>query len=542
MSARFHRFLPLFACCLPAVASAVPAAEEARPPNVVFIIVDDASRCDLGFLSETGLTPHIDRLAREGVYFSRGYTASTVCTPSRYACLSGRFPSQCSDPAFARDITPEGMTVVAFNTHLEDDRPNLPRVMRKAGYVTGIVGKWHIGVHGYREQVPPPGSNPADPTIDAMLKENQRNLVKAIQAYGFDYAANLTAGNAHDSRALKNTGCTAHNMEWLTEGALTFIEENRDRPFFLYFSTTLPHSPRPVESLNADPRISAGGLLERPVAAQPSRKSVLQRVKQAGLPERAAGMTWVDDGIGAILDKLKALDLEQETLVIFFNDHGMENASKNSLYDGATRTPIIAYWPGRFRPGECGELVQNVDFAPTIFDACGITPPADMDLAGASFLPWAEGRTPAAWREYAYSEIGFTRALTGKRWKYLAFRLPPGTQLTREESLRQQKEFLDKIKREHTWVKWEPDPEARITHTGGPPGGHFLNRLTFQANPPYLPNYYDPDQLYDLEKDPTETTNLAGDAEHAGQLQGMQEAMRDVLEKLPGTFGELATK
>lgn len=539
MSIRFYLLLAAVGSCLaqPAWAGGGDSGDRRRP-NVVFIIVDDVVRSDLGFLSEQGLTPHIDRLAREGVYFSRGYTASTVCTPSRYACLSGRYPSQCSDPAFARDITPEGMTVVAFNTHLEIDRPNLPNVMQQAGYVTGIVGKWHIGVHGYRENIPPPGSDPADPTVDAMLKENQRNLVRAIKTYGFDYAARLYAGNAMDSSALKNTGCTAHNMEWLTEGALTFIEENQAKPFFLYFATTLPHWPPPWESLKGDPRVTAASLLDQPVTVQPPRQAVLDRVKKASLPERAAGMAWVDDGIGAILGKLEMLGLAEDTLVIFFNDHGMENASKNSLYDGATRTPIIAYWPGRFQAGPCGELVQNVDFAPTIFDACGVTPPKDMALAGRSFLPLAEGRTPDNWRNYTYSELGYTRALTGKRWKYLAFRLPPGAEVTTEESMRLQKTFLDEVKEDHAWVTWEPDSDARISHTGGPPGGDFLNRLTFQAKPPYLANYYDPDQLYDLTADPTETTNLAGKPAHAEQLAAMQKALQEALRGLPGTFGE----
>lgn len=511
-------------------------------PNVIFIIVDDQRRHEFGFLSDQALTPNIDRIANEGVRFTNSFVASTVCTPSRYTCITGRYPSQCTDPSFTRDITPEGMTVVGFNTHVEIDRPNVPRVMQSAGYVTGIVGKWHIGVHGYREQVPPPGSDPADPKVAEMLRVNQQNLSVALQKYGFDFAINNYAGNALDSAALRNSGCTAHNMEWLTAGALEFLEQNKDDPFHLYFSTTLPHHPYPLESLKSDPRITAGGLLEQPINVQPSRQSVLDRVKAAGLPEEAAGPLWVDDGIGAILNKVEELGIADNTLIMFFNDHGMENESKNSLYDGAVRTPILAYWPGQINPQVRDEMVQNIDFAPTIFDACNVALPEEIDMRGMSFLPMVTGKEVREWRDDVYSEIGYTRAVTGKKWKYLAFRLPPGEKMSTEESMKLQTKFLNKVKEQHPWVKWEPDPNARITHTGGPPGGDFLTRLTFAAKPPHLPNYFDPDQLYDLENDPLETTNLADDPKYAEQLAMMKQRLQSYLNELPGTFDDLKRK
>lgn len=162
-----------------------------------------------------------------------------------------------------------------------------------------------------------------------------------------------------------------------------------------------------------------------------------------------------------------------------------------------------------------------------------------MDLRGKSILPLAQGEQLVQWRDYVYSEIGYTRAITGKQWKYLAFRVPPSAAVSAEESMKLQAEFLAEVKKQQPWVKWEPDPAARITHTGGPPGGDFLTRLTFIAKPPFLANYFDPDQLYDLQHDPLETTNLARDPAYANQLAEMKKRLQTYLNELPGTFAEL---
>ncbi|MEO0796732.1 MAG: sulfatase-like hydrolase/transferase [Verrucomicrobiota bacterium] len=527
--------------CIPSL-DAAPANDSDRP-NVIFIIVDDQDRNQFGFLSpDTAMTPNIDRLANEGTYFPNGFATSTVCTPSRYTCLTGRYPSQASSMNAARNQTPEGLRVVGFNTYVEVDRPNIPNVLQKAGYKTGLVGKWHVGGNGYREEVPPRGSDPADPEVAAMLLRNQENLVKALKGFGFDYAANLYAGNAMDSRALKNTGMIEHNMEWITKGALDFIDRYHAEPFYLFFSTTLPHSPDPVKSLKSDPRISAAGLLTESIDVQPSRDSVLKRVKDAGLPMSAAESLWVDDGIGAILDRLDHYGISENTLILFFNDHGMEFGSKSTLYDGAVRTPIMAYWPGTIKAQVAEAVVSSVDFAPTIFQATDVTPPANMDLRGVSFLDVAEGTAKRTSREFAYSELGYTRALTGADWKYLSFRLPDSAAMSTEESMKIQKKYLNDVKSKHAWVKWEPDPGAKIPHTGGPPGGDFLTRLTFQEKGPFLHNYYDPDQLYHLSEDPLESNNLASNPEYTRQLTRMQDELSNALNTLPGTFADLKPK
>ncbi len=516
---------------------ALSAFAEKRKPNVIFIITDDQEKQQFGFLDESAYTPNIDRLANQGVYFTNTYATSTVCTPSRYTCMTGRYPSQGTSPKFLSDYTPEGSTRVDFNTYVEYDRPNIPKVMKSAGYRTGMIGKWHIGNLDFKELVPPPGSDPKDPEVAAMLKTNQERLAEAIKRHGFDYASRLYAGNSLDSHVLKNTGIVDHNWEWMVEGALEFIEESKDEPFYLYLSSTLSHWPPPEKSFHVDPRITAAGILDYDIDVQPSRADILRRQKEHGLTDKQAIALWIDDGIGAILDKLEALDLDEDTLIIYFNDHGMANNSKFSLYEGATHTQMMAYWPGQINARRSDKLVSSLDFAPTIFDACGITPPEELDMRGLSFLPLAKSEPVENWREYVYSELGHTRAITGYDWKYLAFRLPPSTQLSQEERDRIQIAYLDRLVEEYGWERPAFDPNARIPHTGGPPGGTLLDRNIFKANPPYLKNYYDPDQLYNLKNDPLETTNIA--AQNPEKLATMQAALKKFLNELPGNFADL---
>ncbi|MGJ8724485.1 MAG: sulfatase family protein [Roseibacillus sp.] len=517
--------------------SLLPLSAVDRKPNLIFIITDDQRIEDLGYLGQKALTPHLDRMATEGARFANSYTCTTVCTPSRYACITGRYPSRGTSPALLRDITPEGLRPVYFNTHLETERPNLPKALQAAGYTTGLIGKWHIGSYGKMQSIPK-GSDPTDPAIAQILAANQTALCQGLAEHGFDHVSRAYAGNPLDSKELKATGLAHHNMEWVTEGALEFIEANQENPFFLYFSTTLPHSPDPVEGMEADIRSTPLGLLsEPPNAEMPTRETLFAQAEAAGLTRDSAGASWLDAGIGSIIQKIESLDLAEDTLIIHFNDHGMELASKSSLYQGALRTPSSAYWPGTIKPQVCDELISNVDIAPTFLDAAQAEPLPDMPLDGQSYLPLLRGEQ-IEWRKAIYAEIGFTRAIVTKDWKYLAFRLPPSQVPSLEEGHRQQKETLAKIKADHAWVKWKFDPSAKTSHVGGPPGGNFLIRLTMAAKPPYLPNYFDPDQLYHLTNDPTETTNLANKTEHAEKLTEMKTLLGETLNTLPGTFGE----
>ena len=519
-----------------AILPVLSGARAAQKPNVLFIVADDQSLNSLGFLGKKAHTPHIDSIANSGVYFSRAYATSSVCTPSRFSCLTGRYASRCASDHFQRNgVTDEGQTYISWNSDLQEEEWTLPKVMQQAGYATGISGKWHNGYpSGWRELFDVPrDSDPADPETAAPLAQAQALAHDWIKTLGFDYAASISMVNLAEHRCRK---LRFHNQEWITKGALDFIDQNQDRPFFLYMATTLMHSPTSMASLKSNPLATHGGLLEEPLDVQPSRQSVLERAKQAGIPEWLAAATWLDDGIGAVLEKLDELNLTEDTLIIYFNDHGVEGA-KGSCYEGGARTPAMISWKGRIAPGTTDALIQNTDFAPTIFDACGITPPAGMQMDGVSLLPLLTGRKKSV-RDAVLLEIGYTRAVVTDQWKYLAFRIPPSKQLSPEE----RKELSDrfaKSKMEREDVHFESIPDAPLSHMGFP-GGQGTERG--QAVKKHRATYFDADQLYDLHRDPMEQINLALNPENKAMLEKMKKVMADKLQGMPGTFAEFKSK
>lgn len=511
-----------------------PAAGE--PPNIVFIITDDQPTSQLGFLGGEVLTPNIDRLATGGIQFERAYVSASVCSPSRYTCLSGQHASRCRIPFFTDQSTAEGVTKVLWNVGFADDQVTLPKALQRGGYTTGFVGKWHINGPP-RWTLLPPGSDPADPAVKAILADNQAAASEGIRGHGFDYAERVYQGNPNDDQALVHAGLNGHNMEWVTEGALAFIEANRDRPFYLYFSPTLVHVPPPLESLQGDPRRSPVGMLDGPITGvQPSRDNVMQRCREAGIDPAKWGATWLDDGIGAVMDKVRDLGLAEKTLFVFFVDHGMATASKGTCYEGGLVSPTVAYWPGTIQPARTQAMIQNTDFAPTLLEVAGIAPPADMVVDGKSFAPLFRGE-PFAGHPAVYSEIGLVRAVSTPTWKYLTFRVPPSLERTLPERMAEHQAELA-LERE----KWpeamtrELDPEARYYQMGMAPGGSRFERGQMKGDAPWVKNYFDTDQLYDLVRDPTESKNLADDPAYADKLAEMQDLLRGYLRDLPGTY------
>ena len=523
-------------------------AADARP-NVLFIVADDMQRYMFNCLPEgrlpdghlpkglgKNLTPNLDRLADEGTLMMGQYVSSPVCTPSRFSCLTGRYASRSRSPMLQRTIQRDGQTVVTWNTHILPDDLTLPKLLRRAGYATAMVGKNHVIAApefdkvGYRE-------DPRDPSIRARLQANQQRVQAAIRRAGFDYAASIYHNNpdGNGPRAI-----AVHNLDWITQGALTFLdrhhrEADEEKPFFLYFAVTVPHGPgEATRSWNADPRATAEGFLDEPLHVLPPRNTIPRRLQQAGLPtdNTRANVLWLDDAVGALIDTLKQNGQLDNTIVFFFNDHGQ--AAKGTLYQGGITNPSIVWRDGGFPCGPVSHVpISNIDFAPTILDLAGAKSPAGH-FDGRSFRPVLEGKTNRT-HESLYFEMGFARAVVRGRWKYLALRYPKRAE---QMSLDERREILARFnakQKEHDKRIVTTDPAAPFSHISLIPGGGGAEA----ASTGKYPGYYDADQLYDLEADPGEQTNLATDPQHADKLDEMKQELQQYLDRLPGGFSEL---
>ena len=491
------------------------AVAETGRPNIVLIYTDDQDLDEIGCYEGPVPTPHMDGLARDGMKFTRYYVCSAVCSPSRYNALAGRCASR-SLKQQGRKYPPGGPVNIGWEAGILGEPHTTAGVLQAGGYATGMVGKWHQGA---LEPTPrfAADADPEDPKIKRQLQRNYEIMVRSVKSCGFDYAGAVYQNNVDGGRAGQPFWIPRklgyHNMEWVTACALEFIEDHQGGPFFLYVAPTLVHGPSAVKSLQADRRTTPLGYVDVP-EVQPSRQSVLDRARHAGadknrrITEKAAGSLWLDDGIGAVLEKLDELGLAEKTLVLLASDNG--NVAKFTCYDGGARLPMVARWKGVIPAGAvCDKLVSNLDFAPTLFEVAGIEPPEGMILDGQSVLKALRG-DPSYRRDSIFLEITTERAVvTGDRFKYLAVRYLPEVQ-----------EQVDRGRKFNHWCQ----PLEKATHT-------------YRADERY-PAYFDQDQLYDLSADPQERENLAAEPAQQARLAEMKGLLHRYSATLPHTFGE----
>jgi len=516
----------------------VQAAEkEIRKPNIIFFITDDMLPHHFNFLDGTKrqiLTPNIERLGEGGTVMLNQYTVSPLCTPSRYSCLMGRYPSRADNPWF-KQVTEKthGQTYVEFNTHIIKTDQNIARRLKDAGYVTGFVGKNHVVEVNGLKRAKDYDSSARLPENISFLKANHDHVCQGIREVGFDYVDRVYHNNPN---FLGLYEVAVHNMDWITEGGINFIEQyhDRDKPMFLYFATTLPHGPTEAErAWNANPLISAVGYLDKAPDVQPARETIPERIKAAGLKvtDDACNMLWVDDALGALVDELEKVGELDNTVIFFFNDQWME--SKGTVYQGGTHTPSIVWRKGGFPVGAtCDALVNSIDFVPTILDVTQVSY-KKTDFDGESFLPYLNGEKQDPGR-ILYFELGYGRGIIKGNWKYMEIRYPAAVaNMTMEERKKLLDDWNANRIRKHMEIVTE-DPSAGFSHlTAIPGGGHAEAKSTGTK---HYPGYYDPDQLYELSKDPREQKNLAKDPEYKQKFEEMQRELRKVLDTLPGKF------
>lgn len=515
----------------------------AERPNIVFFIVDDQKRDFYTFLPDNehpdvkgSVTPTLDRLAEEGIVLSELHVPSPVCVPSRFTALTGSYAGRAINDELLRRSQNFGYPAIGQNTRVTPETATLPRRLQSAGYRTGAVGKNHvIDVPNYRRARF--DADITDPAIIEQLKKNTQAEKAGWMAVGFDFAERLYHDNvrANGPRVLN-----PHNLDWLTEGALQFIEEStkEEAPFYLYFAASTPHGPfGHWESGNR--RATPDGMLEEAPNVLPSKASIAQRLRQAGYKkgdrhwEVAGDNMWTDDALAAIIKKLEALGEWDNTILIYFNDHGIESG-KTTIYQGGMRSiAVIDGSASYIKGGRLNtSLTSSVDFGTTILNWAQYR--GDREgIDGVDLAPLLEGKVESV-RESVYGEIGITRAVRKGNWKYLALREPD---YLKNMPLEMRQARIDKMRKRMKRIGREPfknkatDPFAHIAHL---PGGWDNTWSAMREHPAY----FDADQLYNLAEDPHEKVNLAGDPEYAEILAEMKAELSKYLENMPGQFGE----
>ena len=517
------------------------AAPNTARPNIVYIMTDDHSPIPFetervnqsrpfGFCGDGYVhTPEIDKLARNGMIFTNSYVSSTVCSPSRYSTLTGRYASRCQGPHFMQQH-PEGwITRPENNTELEEDRPNLPRLMQKAGYRTGFIGKCHVIDHHLLDRknwqthglmTYEMSDDPRNPEVAKAMTHNHRHWINRVKEFGFDFADAVYAGN---KRELWNDALFIHNVEWKTKPALEFIEQSDDQPFFLYFSETLPHGPAPWNKregrypygLDADPQMTSAGYVDQDYSFMPDREAIKAEVKEEGKDPDHAWLRWVDYAVGAIVRKLKETGKIENTLIVVTSDHGNYFDQKSTLYEGGVKTPLLMHWPAGIAPGSVYDsFVQNIDFTPTFLDLAGLAMDESMELDGVSLANVLKGdQTPL--RSHVFFEIGYARGVMTKDWKYIAVRY--------DDHIYQQ------LERGHKFDGWEG---RKLDFPYYVRNQHLGYHATI-----YNENYFDSDQLYDRKNDPGEKNNVF--SSNPRRAEEMKALLANILRSFPGRpFGE----
>ena len=347
-------------------------------PNIVFILADDMGYNELGcFGGKVIETPNIDRLAKQGIVFTNFYCGSNLCAPSRGSLMTGKHTGH----ATIRDNKPlpfEG------NEPIKAEEVTVAELLKSAGYVTGAFGKWGIGY---------PGSEgaPNKQGFDQFYGYN-------CQRHAHDYFTTYMRQNDDSvsiSENLKNP-FSVYSANLIKDEALKFIDNNNDKPFFLYFAPTLPHGPyhQPDDSLLTYYAKKTGF----PIGDA--------HAEDFSVPKYASMSTRLDQEVGEIVAKLKALNLLDNTLIIFASDNGSAltpeqdsylhtggqlHGRKGDVYEGGIKSPFVAYWKGKIKPGTKSNHISAFwDFLPTCAEIANVKKPEGVD--GISYLPTLLGK------------------------------------------------------------------------------------------------------------------------------------------------------
>lgn len=375
----------LLAALLICLASLSRAADITRP-NIVIIFADDLGYGDLGCYGHPTIrTPNLDRMAAEGMRFTEFYSAAEVCTPSRAALLTGRYPirsGMCHDQFRVLRSRSLGQ--------LPDSEITLAEALKAKGYATGAIGKWHLGVpqfnpgghprkHGFDFYFGLPHSNDMDPTPVA-----PKGAGRLAEQRAEWWNAPLYRDDQIIERPADQTTLTRR----YTDEAVEFIRSNKTKPFFLYFPHTFPHTPlfASKDFAGKSPRGIYGDVVEE-----------------------------LDASVGKVLDTLRQEKLAENTLVFFTSDNGpwlimnqqggsagLLREGKGSTWEGGMRVPGIAWWPGKIKPAVQRTLASTMDLFTTSLKLAGADVPGDRPIDGLDIRPLLFGTGTVTREAYFY--------------------------------------------------------------------------------------------------------------------------------------------
>src|SRR5262245_60743058 len=365
------------------VANSSAGAEPVRHPNIVLILADDLGYGDLGCYGQKKIkTPNLDKLAAEGVRFTQCYAGSTVCAPSRCALMTGLHTGHCRTRG-------NGGAPGGGNVPLTSDDVCVAELLKKAGYTTALVGKWGLGEEGST-------GIPTRKGFDQFFGYlNQGHAHNYYPDFLWRNEQKVSLPNPQSKTANVAEKFVVYTPDLFLDEGLKFVEQNKDRPFFLYFATTVPHA-------NNEKTRATGEGNEVPSDEPYTNETWPQAEKN-----KAAMITRLDRDVGKLLAKLKELKLDENTVVFFSSDNGPHKEGgndpaffqssgpfrgfKRSLTDGGIRTPMLVRWAGVTKPGTVSEHVWAFwDFPPTACDLAGVETPKGLD--GISVAPTITGR------------------------------------------------------------------------------------------------------------------------------------------------------
>lgn len=427
---------PFFTCLVGALLLA--SLHAAERPNVVFILADDLGYGDVGCFGQTKIrTPNIDRLAAEGMKFTQHYSGNAVCAPSRCVLMTGRHPGH----AYIRnnrERKPEGQEPLPEGT------ATLPGLLKSSGYATGGFGKWGLGG-------PDSCGAPLKQGIDRWFGYNcQAKAHNFYPTYLWDNDQRVPLPNpefpAHedfkpgenpdDPQSYRRFQGTTYSADLIAEQARTFIRDHKDKPFFCYIPTTVPHLALQVPE---DSLREYVGKWEDP----PNKGGRRYLPHFAPRAAYAAMITRMDGEIGKILALVSELGLDEKTIFVFTSDNGPLNGEhqglggtdaaffnssgglrngKGTLYEGGFRVPCVVRWKGKIQPGTVSARVTGFeDWLPTLLDLAGMAGEVPGGTDGISFAPALRGeRQPE--RPFLYREFpayGGQQCVREGRWKLI---------------------------------------------------------------------------------------------------------------------------